>query len=165
MADTEHLHPTFLLRLEEALADYPGAYILSGGRSNSRQAQLYDDFLRGTGNPANPPGTSWHEYDETAPWPNVTENHSATTRLPGGCWAMAVDLAGSYGGINRNAAVYGLCFPITGEDWHAQPIEIREPKRTAGAWRRLILASSTPPPPPPDPLNADSRTVLHFLGD
>lgn len=164
MADTDTLHPVFLERLERALADYPGAYILSGGRSAARQAELYDDFLRGVGNPANPPGTSWHEYDETAPHPHATAEDAAATKLTGGVWTMAVDLAGFYGGIHVNAASYGLCFPIPTEYWHAQPIEITEPQRTAGAWRRLA-APPAPPVQPTDPYDARGRTVLHYTGE
>lgn len=166
MAVLEYTHPTFLERLYAALADYPDAYVLSGGRSNARQAQLYADFLAGTGNPANPPGTSWHEYDESAPWPNVGPAESAATRLTGGCWSLAVDLAGDYLGITRNAARYNLCFPINGEPWHAQPAEVPEAQRTAGAWRRIPLAS-TPPPPPvdADPLHLRGRTALRFIGE
>ena len=155
------LHPTFRERIEAALEDYPGAYVLSAGRSNQRQRELYEDFLAGRGNPANPPGTSWHEYDETAPWPNVTADHSAASRLTGGCWSLAVDLAGSYGGIIRNAAAYRLRFPIDGEAWHAQPYEVEEAKRTPGAWRRLPLIT----PPPADPYDLRGRTLLRFIGE
>lgn len=162
MADLEHLHPVFRERVLAALDDYSGAWVLSGARSNARQRQLYNDFLAGRGNPANPPGSSWHEYDETAPWPNVTAEHSRGTAIPGGCWAMAVDLAGSYAGIRRNAGAYGLCFPISGEDWHAQPAEISEARRVSGAWSRLP-APSTPgptPTPTPTPIHDDAWADL-----
>lgn len=154
MADLEHLHPELRRRLDLALADHPGAYVLSGARSNSRQAELawcYQQRLAtgrcpgscGECNPANAAGTSWHEYDESAPWPDVDAERS---NLKGGPWALAVDLAGDYAGIIANADAYGLCFPIDGEAWHAQPAEVTEPRRTLGAWRRLQL-----PAPPPDP--------------
>jgi LysM repeat protein len=40
---------------------YPGG-LLSGYRTSEQQANLYDLFLSGQGAPANPPGTSSHEY-------------------------------------------------------------------------------------------------------
>lgn len=40
---------------------YPGG-LLSGYRTYEQQAYLYDLFLSGQGAPANPPGTSSHEY-------------------------------------------------------------------------------------------------------
>jgi len=40
---------------------YPGG-LLSGYRTYEQQANLYDLFLSGQGAPANPPGTSSHEY-------------------------------------------------------------------------------------------------------
>ena len=145
MADLEHLHPIFRERVLTAIDDYPGAYVLSGARSTTRQGQLYDDFLAGRGNPANPPGTSWHEFADGA------------RSLPGGPWALAVDLAGDYAGIRRNAARYRLCFPIAGEGWHAQPAEITESARVVGAWERLPAPA---PPPDPDPLRIGGRPVL-----
>ncbi len=51
---------------EEALSVY-GVDIYPGGplsayRTYEQQAALYDAFLAGTGAPANPPGTSTHEF-------------------------------------------------------------------------------------------------------
>ena len=169
MADLDHLHPVFRERVLTALDDYPSAYVLSGGRSNGRQSELSWCYQqkRATGrcppacggscHPANAAGTSWHEYDETAPWPNVGSAHAQATRLPGGPWALAVDLAGDYAGIRRNAARYRLCFPIAGEGWHAQPAEITESARVVGAWERLPAPA---PPPDPDPLRIGGRPVL-----
>lgn len=159
MADLERLHPELRRRLDIALAEHPGAYVLSGGRSYSRQAELawcYQQRLAtgrcppgcGECNPANAAGTSWHEYDEGAPWPDVGAAYAAACDLVGGPWTLAVDLAGSYAGIRANADAYGLCFPIGNEHWHAQPEEVTEPRRTVGAWRRLHLPA---PPPPADP--------------
>jgi hypothetical protein len=137
VADLAHLHPVFR---ERVIAT--GVSVLSGARSRARQRQLYDDYLAGTGNPANPPGTSWHEYDETAPWPDVGAADSAATSLVGGCWALAVDFEEPY-----PHGAPGLTFPIPGEPWHAQPTEVPEKTRTSGAWRRLPLPAPTAPEP------------------
>ena len=37
-------------------------YVLSGPRSYAEQKRLYDAYMNGTGNPANRPGTSTHEF-------------------------------------------------------------------------------------------------------
>lgn len=118
-----------------------GAAVLSGARSHARQQQLWDDYQAGRGNPANRPGTSWHEFDESVPWPPSDGEASA---LVGGPWAVAVDFSTPY-----PHGAPGLCWPIPGEPWHAQPVEITERQRVAGAWRRLPLPAPPPPPEPP----------------
>jgi len=140
MADLEHMHPIFRERLATACAA-TGALVLSGGRSTERQRELYNAFLRGAGNPANPPGTSWHEYGDG---------------LPSGPWALAADLTGDYRPIVRRAKEFGLCFPIASESWHVQPIEITEPARIRGAEHRLAHISS----PPTDTYDLKGRTML-----
>lgn len=154
MADLDHLHPEFRRRVEAT-----GVAVNSGARSHARQAQLYQcrqDKLR-TGvcncpdgcNPANMPGSSWHEFDEGAAFPNTD---SAASPLVGGAWAMAVDFAEPY-----PHGADGLCFPIPGEPWHGQPSEVTESYRVVGAWRRL----PTPAPPvDPDPLHTNGRLML-----
>lgn len=112
----DHLHPVFAQRVANACHNV-GTSILSGARSTERQRQLYEDYLAGRGNPANPPGTSWHEYG---------------SGLRGGEWAFAVDLNEPY-----PHGQPGLIFPIRGEPWHAQPTEIPEPARVAGAELRM----------------------------
>ncbi len=141
MADLQYLHPVFRERVQRACAE-TGAYVLSGGRSTQRQRELYNDYLRGVGNKANPPGTSWHEYGEG---------------MAGGRWTLAVDLAGNYEPINRRAREFGLCFPVGDEGWHAQPIEITESARVVGAESRL---PAIPPKTPTDPLDLRGRTML-----
>ena len=106
-ADLEHLHPIFRARIEKACAE-TGASILSGARSTVRQAQLFEAFQNGTGNPANPPGSSWHEFGEG---------------LPGCPSAIAVDFLTDDGGpadralstVHARADEFHLCFPIESE--------------------------------------------------
>jgi len=133
MSDLDHLHPVFRARV---LAT--GVPINSGARSHAGQSALFVCFQGrlATGhcgcaecNSANSPGTSWHEFDEANPWPPADGEAS---QLVGGPWALAVDFAEPY---PHDAP--GLCFPIAGEPWHAQPTEVTEPQRVVGAWRRL----------------------------
>jgi GH24 family phage-related lysozyme (muramidase) len=128
VAGLDHLHPVFAERVANACRAR-GTSVYSGARSTERQGQLYEDFLAGRGNPANPPGTSWHEYG---------------AGMAGGAYALAVDFAEPY-----PHGEPGLIFPIDGEPWHAQPSEIPEPRRTHGA--ELRLPAATPPPHPEEP--------------
>lgn len=144
MPDLEHLHPEFRRRVEST-----GHAVYSGARSHARQAQLYQDYLNGTGNAANPPGKSWHEYDEGAAWPNP---NSETSNLVGGAYALAVD----FDGPPYPHGAPGLIFPIIADEpWHAQPSEIGETSRTADAWRRLPLPATD------DGFTPDDFALLH----
>lgn len=136
MADLSTLHPVFRQRVEAT-----GASVLSAGRSTTRQAELYDGWVRGLPgyNPANPPNTSWHEYGEG---------------LTGGRWTLAVDFNPPY---PHGAA--GLCFPIPSEPWHAQPSEVTEVRRAAGAELRLPPVDPVVAPPA-DPYDLKGRTML-----
>jgi hypothetical protein len=71
---------------------------LSGGRTYEQQAALYQQYLDGTGAPANPPGTSTHEL------------------------GVAVDLANPEmrSVIDQIGGSYGWSAPIPGEWWHVQ---------------------------------------------
>lgn len=155
MADLEHLHPVFR---ERVLAT--GVGLASGARSHARQQQLWNDFQAGRGNPANRPGTSWHEYDESVEWPPADGDASS---LVGGPWALAVDFAQPY-----PHGADGLCWPIPGEPWHAQPSEVTERQRAAGAWRRLPAVEPAPPPAPPpillDPIKEDVMFIFGLPG-
>lgn len=150
--DLDHLHPEFRRRVEAT-----GAAINSAARSHAKQQDLWDcrQHKEATGvcdcvdgcNPANPPGSSWHEYDEEAlfPYPD-----SEASPLVGGPYALAVDFAEPY-----PHGAPGLCWPIVGEPWHAQPVEVPESQRVAGAWRRL---------PMPEPAPQRNRFPIAILG-
>lgn len=139
VAGLDHLHPVFAARVANACRNRATS-VYSGARSTERQRQLYNDFLAGKGNPANPPGTSWHEYGPG---------------MAGGPDALAVDFAEPY-----PHGEPGLCFPVAGEPWHAQPSEITESRRVAGAEKRLP-AGTTPAPSEEDQMFSPSpvRTV------
>lgn len=129
VAGLDNLHPVFAQRVANACRAR-GTSVYSGARSTIRQGQLYQDYLAGRGNPANPPGTSWHEYGEG---------------MKGGRWALAVDFAEPY-----PHGEPGLVFPIRGEPWHAQPSEIPESARVAGAENRLPSIAPDPQPEEPE---------------
>ena len=141
VAGLDNLHPVFAQRVANACRAR-GTSVYSGARSTVRQGQLYQDYLAGRGNPANPPGTSWHEYGEG---------------MKGGRWALAVDFAEPY-----PHGEPGLVFPIKGEPWHAQPPEIPEPSRVAGAENRLPAV--TAPSPKEDELFSPSPiAAVHLI--
>lgn len=155
MPDLDHLHPEFRRRVIAT-----GHPVNSAARSHAHQRLLYEAYLRGQNPPANPPGTSNHEYDETAPFPHIGVAEEEASDLPGGCWAYAVD----FHGPPYPHGAPGLHFPIRGEPWHAQPVEIGGAQRQTGQWRRLPIVGSAPPPgpppPPPDPLKRQGRIML-----
>lgn len=131
-AEIEHLHPVFKARIERACKE-TGAAVLSGARTRAEQQRLFDESQHG-GAPANPPGSSWHEFGEG---------------LDGGAGACAVDFV-SVGpnrkallAVRERAAELGLCFPVKKEIWHAQPVEITLSSRFAGA-RALIPSPESP---------------------
>lgn len=118
----EWLHPEFKRRLE-SLYDVVPFTVTSGGRSTHRQAELYRLFKQGRGNPANPPGTSWHEYNPESddPW----------------TLAQAADIEPKAGftdaDLHREGKQFGLWFPIRKEPWHLQPWpETESSRRTVG---------------------------------
>lgn len=115
--NAEWLHPVFRERLEAVYRLVPFTN-RSGGRSTQRQAELYRDFKAGRGNPANPPGTSWHEY-----WPD------------GSVLAQAADIhpkaPHTYAQLHAAGRKHGIHFPVASEAWHAQPVEAKSSKRTA----------------------------------
>lgn len=128
--DMDHLHPTFRQRVEAACRA-TGASVLSAARSTERQAELYEcsQNCRSTCsscNPANRPGTSWHEYGDG---------------IPSAPYAYAVDFVvnSALDRLRARAAEFGLVFNISGEKWHAQPVEIAESYRVYGAENRLPL--------------------------
>ena len=134
----DHLHPVFAVRVANACRARATS-VYSGARSTEEQAELYRRYLAGQGSPANPPGSSWHEYGEG---------------LDGGPDALAVDFDQPY-----PHGEPGLIFPIQGEPWHGQPSEIPETARVEGADPRL------PSPSNPQPLREDLPMRFTYIAD
>lgn len=113
------LHPEFSRRLARFCGDHPGLRVVSGYRSSDEQQALYNLYLAGRGNPANPPGRSNHE---AVPY--------------GTPMGLAADLApesvfdsGNISDAEHDEirAKYGLHFPLRhqeNEDHHCQPVEV-----------------------------------------
>jgi hypothetical protein len=101
----------FARRLQALIAASGGQVgVVSAYRSNERQAQLYAEGQRKYGADVNrwvaPPGRSnhnrglavdlWYASDEAKEW------------------------------VHRNAARYGLAFPMNHEPWHIEPVGVRD---------------------------------------
>ena len=66
MSEYDGLHPVFAERLQQ-MNEACGTWINSGYRSSDEQQTLYSRYLEGTGNPANPPGSSNHDAAPLSP--------------------------------------------------------------------------------------------------
>lgn len=95
--DYQNLDPIFAGRL----ANVCPMKLTESYRTNARQTELYNQFLRCELKLAAKPGTSWHEF------------------------RLAVDTSSQpiRGMTNSQLKPYGLCKPIKSEGWHIQPIE------------------------------------------
>lgn len=149
VADLSPLHPIFRERVERACRE-TGATVFSAGRSTKRQRELFECWQAGNPNcnPANPPGTSWHEFGDD---------------IPSGPYAYAVDFTTGPGWaenalaeIRRRSDEFGLVFNIRDERWHAQPAEISEGSRVHGAESRLPRPAPAPTGPEEDELFSES---------
>ena len=103
----------FASRLAALIAASNGTIgIGSGRRSTAQQAQLYYNYIHGIGGQARaaPPGRSKHER------------------------GLAADLVGNKSLAHRLAPIYGLRFPVRGEDWHIE-LGPGHSYYEKGAWR------------------------------
>lgn len=73
-------------------------YIQSGCRTRAEQQKLWDAYRNGTGNPANPPGTSDHEFGRAA---DITVFGNSLL------WERAFKY-------------WGICTPHSHEPWHKE---------------------------------------------
>ncbi|MFD2139900.1 D-alanyl-D-alanine carboxypeptidase family protein [Ancylobacter oerskovii] len=123
------LDDTFAERLNRMMEDAPEGVrgqlsILSGSRSNQRQAELFEEAVKKYGSPeaarkwVAPPGRSRH-------------NHGTAVDLQ-----YASDDAKAW--VHANAARYGLRFPIVHEPWHIETSEARERVATPVAAKDFI---------------------------
>ena len=107
------LVPAFRERLEWGLS-YLDAYsistrVTSGKRSRKRQAELYAAFKAGKGNPADPPGSSVHEFGMGA---DITPDRGSDYQYLHAVWRYL-----------------GLAVPYPREPWH---VEVPNWRRYAG---------------------------------
>ena len=135
-SDVEKLHPVMQDRLAafaaEAEANGHDIRIISGHRSQERQAVLWQSAVRRYGSEAEarkhvaPPGGSTHQSGEA-----VDLQYGDRGAGLGGKRTAAVEWA------HKNAAKYGLHFPLGHEDWHVEPVEAREGgKRFGGQYKQ-----------------------------
>lgn len=89
--------------------------ITSGYRSYAEQERLHKLFLAGKGAPANRPGRSKHEW-------TVGANKTPAAGAADLGWSSAAVRDGANGRpwAHKNAARFGLHFPIKGEPWHIE---------------------------------------------
>jgi GH24 family phage-related lysozyme (muramidase) len=124
-SDVDNLHPVMQDRMAAFIdaAEQAGhdIKVVSGHRDFDRQAVLWRNAVRKYGSAAEarrhvaPPGGSTHEFGEAV-------DLSFGDRGPGlgGKRTAAVEWA------HKNAAKYGLSFPLGHEDWHIEPHEARQ---------------------------------------
>lgn len=131
---SDGLDADFNSRLDQ-LAAVCDISITSGKRSRDEQAQLYEAYKNGTGNLAAPPGSSNHET------------------------GLAADIGGDKGCAHAHAAAYGLHFPVDGEDWHIEPVGLRETAGTPGGPSPDAYVAPPPGNPIPTLLAAVSQAL------
>ena len=105
----DNLNPTFYSMLLQFVAASGGRVRLQGGsgwRSVQRQAQMYDDYIH-------------HRKGQARAAPPGKSNHN---------FGLAFDLIYGPGGeawAHKNAARFGLRFPMADEGWHVEPIALK----------------------------------------
>lgn len=105
--DVSGVAPQLVARLDAlALAIDRDIEVVSGWRRHAEQVDLYQRFLAGTGNLAAVPGTSRHE-----------------SGLAADVYVGGVALA-NVEGASAAAAALGMHFPVPGEPWHLEPVDI-----------------------------------------
>jgi len=123
------LDDAFAERLHRMIEDAPEGIrsqlnILSGSRSNQRQAELYAEAVKKYGSPeaarkwVAPPGRSRHNHGSAGDMRYGSEDAKA--------W------------VHANAGRFGLRFPMAHEPWHIEPAEARGGSGTNIAVRDVI---------------------------
>lgn len=112
MAGFDGLDSRFASALQQMISDSGGRmWIVSGYRSVEEQQSLWDAAL-----------AKYGSSDAARQWvaPPGSSNHNK---------GLAVDLGFSDGGLDwahQNAGRYGLQFPMEWEDWHIEPMGVRD---------------------------------------
>lgn len=109
--ELQDLNPDLRNRIRDLIEDSPYRVgITSSWRSYAEQKRLYDGWVaRKPGfNPANPPGRSKHEKVDSNGNPASEACDLKYYSTNGQEW------------VHRNATKYGLKFPISKENWHAE---------------------------------------------
>lgn len=111
-AEVKGLNKDFERALNQLIKDSGGRIkITSGYRDPERQAELFRDAVKKYGSEkaarkwVAPPGKSNH-------------NHG-----------LAADISGDRAWAHKNAAKYGLVFPMAHEPWHIEPINARAKRK------------------------------------
>lgn len=166
VSDVTDLHPVMQDRLAAFLAAAEDAghdiRVVSGQRSAERQAVLWRKAVEKYGSEREarryvaPPGGSSHQSGEA-----VDLQYGDRKPGLGGTKTAAVEWA------HKNAAKYGLNFPLGHEDWHIEPNEAREGGKRYGGrydnkvtyWKGGGAAPSTEPAS-----GATDKTTIKLAG-
>lgn len=142
----DNLHPTFYRMLLSFVAASGGLVQLEGGsgwRSYSQQARLYSRYVSGVKGQARAakPGSSNHNF------------------------GLAFDLIYKPGGkawAHANAARFGLRFPMSDEDWHIEPINLKALK--AGQPVGVAAYDMGPATVSPEQARDKAKEIYGYIG-
>jgi hypothetical protein len=120
----DNLDASFATNLAAMIEDAPpeiraGLGIMSGYRSDERQAELWEDALKKYGSEAAarkwvaPPGRSFHNSGQAA---DLAWNGQSLKNAP----KEVIDW------VHANAGKYGMYFPMGHEPWHIEPMGTRD---------------------------------------
>ncbi len=116
------LNPEFACRLSRYVTAHPATTITCGWRSYETQQILHNQFLAGTGSPANRPGTSKHET------------------------GLAADLGGVTEAARLAATQFALVYTVGNEPWHIEGIGITaDPPATVNTSPPTLTGQTAPP--------------------
>lgn len=126
----------FATNLSSMIQDAPpgireGLGLLSGYRSNDRQAELWKDAVAKYGSEAAarkwvaPPGSSKHNHGQAV---DLAYNGQSLAKAP----KEVVDW------VHENAGKYGMFFPMAHEPWHVEPVGSRS--GTVAARNSMVVA-------------------------
>jgi GH24 family phage-related lysozyme (muramidase) len=115
--------------------------IYSGYRSVEHQKKLWDAALEKYGSAAAarkwvaPPGRSNHNHGMAV---DLSYKGASLARAPKEVVAW----------VHENAPKYGLAFPLANENWHIEPVEVRQGKKLVPRSRLAPIPDAAPQPMP-----------------